>query len=182
MSDAKIREAVRKLAGTQLKDEVYYIPCVVNTVDLSTRTCDCTPIGGDSGTDIPGVLLMAEVEDGWLYQPTEGSTVIVSYSKRSAPYISLFSSIDNAFIVVAGVVQFDDGSYGGMTKTLELQLQLNKTNNLLNAILDILNGTPIPEPGNGDPSALQAALRAAISGQELGDYSQIENQKITHGI
>lgn len=181
MSDGSIRAAIQKIAGNDLDDKVQYVSCTVNFADASTRTCDCTPIGGDSGTDIPNVLLMADVDDGWLLIPAEGSTVIVSYSTRNEPYVSLFSAIDKAFFVVGGVIQFNGGEFGGLTKTLELQLQLDKTNQLLTALLTVINGAPIPEPGSGSPSALQIALKTALVGQELGDYSNIENTSIIHG-
>jgi hypothetical protein len=182
MSDDAIKQAIQKMAGTHLKDEVYVTRCSVNSYDPSTRTVDCSPIDGSSGTDIPNVQLMADVDDGFLLVPEIGSTVIVNHSKYGTPYVSLFSGIASRLDCASGVIQYNDGSFGGLTKTLELQTQLDKTNQLLTAILDIINGVPIDEPGSGAPSALQAALRAALSGQELGDYSQIENTRITHGI
>lgn len=181
MSDGSIASAIRFHAGSDLSDPVRYVPCTVNSSDPSTRTCDCSPIGGDSGTDIPNVQLMADVEDGWLLIPSDGSTVIVTYSTRNEPYVSLFSGIESAFFVVSGVIQLRDGAFGGLTKTLELQLQLDKSNQLLAALLLVINGVPILEPGSGSPSALQIALKAALVGQQLGDFSQIENTNITHG-
>jgi hypothetical protein len=43
-----------------------------------------------------------------------------------------------------------------------------------------LQNTVINEPGSGSPSALQAALKIALTGQQLGDYSQIEDTKVKH--
>lgn len=180
MSDRKLIEAVRKIAGTQFRDDVSVIACTVESVDPSTRTCDCTAIGGQGVTDIPNVQLMTEVEDGLLLLPAIGSTVFVVYSTYSPPYVSLFSKIDQV-LFTAGAIQFNDGSYGGLTKTPTLRDQLNKNNELLSAILDVLNGAPIDEPGSGAPSALQIALRTAIAGKPLGDFSDIENEIITHG-
>ena len=84
-------------------------------------------------------------------------------------------------ITSSGTMKLNDGSLGGLTKTPELQKQLNKTNDLLNAMIKIINGTVITEAGNGATSALQKALSGAISSLQLGDYSQIENTDITHG-
>ena len=77
-------------------------------------------------------------------------------------------------------IVFDGGVNGGLTITPKLVQELNKNNTLLQAIITILSGSPIPEPGNGSPSALQTALKGAISGKELGDFSEIENSKIKH--
>jgi hypothetical protein len=57
----------------------------------------------------------------------------------------------------------------------ELKTQLDKTNTLLQAIINIISGTVITEPGSGAPSALQTALSAAITGKTLGDYSDIKS-------
>ena len=88
-----------------------------------------------------------------------------------------------AFLMYANEVellQFNGGENGGLTITPELVTQLNKTNEMLQAVLGVLSGAPIPEPGNGSPSALQAALKTAVAGKELGNYNNIENSKITH--
>lgn len=188
-ADRQIAEAVQKLAGTHLTDEMYMLVCTVDAVDVDSRTCDCTAVTGTAVTDMPGVQLMAEVDDGMLYIPAVGSTVIVMYSKRNVPYIALYSELSAIYCVVGnttlditnGLIRFNDGAFGGLTKTLELKAQLQKTNDLLTQILNVLTGTVITETGNGAPSALQAALKAAIAGYGLGDYSNIENKSITHG-
>lgn len=88
-----------------------------------------------------------------------------------------------AFLLYANEVellQFNGGENGGLTITPELVEQLNKTNELLQAVIAVISGSPIPEPGNGSPSAFQTALKGAITGKTLGDYSNIEDTKITH--
>jgi hypothetical protein len=62
-----------------------------------------------------------------------------------------------------------------MVKGSELETQLEKNNDLLQAIIDILTGTVIDEPGSGSPSALQAALKTAIGSKVLGVYSHIKS-------
>lgn len=188
-ADRQIAESIQKLAGTHLTDEMYMLICKVDAVDIDGRTCDCTAVTGTAVTNLPGVQLMAEVDDGMLYVPAQGSTVVVMYSKRNVPYIALYSELSAIYCVVGntsmeitnGLVKFNGGSFGGLTKTPELKTQLEKTNNLLTQILNVLTGPPITEPGNGSPSALQVALSAAIAGFELGDYTNIENKSITHG-
>ena len=68
-----------------------------------------------------------------------------------------------------------------MPKAIELKTQLNKNNILLAHIMAIINGPPVTEPGNGAPSALQIALKSAISSDQLGDFSNIENPNVKHG-
>ena len=40
---------------------------------------------------------------------------------------------------------------------------------------------PVNEPGNGSPSVLQAALKAALSNSALPDYSNVESDTVQHG-
>ena len=70
-------------------------------------------------------------------------------------------------------IQYEDGTYlnydiSSHTLTVQLcqgaTLKVNANNQALNALLEIVNGTPINEPGNGSPSALQAALKLALTG------------------
>jgi hypothetical protein len=97
--NGKIKDAVTQLAGTYLNDEVYMVVCTVTAVDVPSRTCTCTTITGAASTDLQGVQLMAEVDDGLLLLPTVGSTVVVSYSKQNVPYVALYSQIDKVVIV-----------------------------------------------------------------------------------
>jgi hypothetical protein len=80
----------------------------------------------------------------------------------------------------ADLIEFNGGNNGGLAITPTLIDELNKTNALLQAIINIINGAAISEPGNGSASALQTALKTAIINKKLGDYSQIENKQITH--
>lgn len=87
---------------------------------------------------------------------------------------------ETTVLINKDVFSFNGGSLGGLTKTQELKTQLDKTTQLLQQLITVLSGAPIPEPGNGAPSALQTSLAAAIAGLSLGDFSNIENEKITH--
>lgn len=165
MGDRKIQEAIQQLAGTHLTDEVYMIPCVVDSVDLETRSCDCTPIGGNASTEISGVQLMAEVDDGWLLEPAIGSTVIVCYSRRNVPYIALFSELERVTLVTKSGIQFNGDEFGGLVKIEALVTKLNNLEsafNALNAKVAILA-----------PPALPALV--------LTTRLELENDKVQHG-
>ena len=82
--------------------------------------------------------------------------------------------------VTDGLVQFNDGSLGGLTKTLELQAQINKLNTLVGHLVGIINGIAVLEAGGGAASALQAALKAAILTDTVGDFSNIEDTTVKH--
>lgn len=188
MSDRSILEAVNQLVGTQLKDITGMVVASVLSVDVDNRTCECVAISGVAEGDIPGVQLMASIDDGVLYVPAIDSTVILMYSIKNVPYVAMYSELsaiyfdvgNSTITVTPDLIQFNNGTFGGLTNTIELREQLNKTNQLLQSLLNIITGPPIPEPGNSAPSALQTALSAAITGLALGTFENIEDTTITH--
>ncbi len=96
----------------------------------------------------------------------------------------IIAPIDDFEYVVVMFSQLDsikmlNGSYGGLTKTQELKTQLDKTNAVLQAVVDSLkNWTVVANDGG---AALKAFFNIQLGIKVVGDYSQIENDKITHG-
>ncbi|GAG76973.1 unnamed protein product, partial [marine sediment metagenome] len=137
----------------------------------------------DGGSDILDVYLEADqgsaTSKGFFVVPAVGSLVIATFTSKEEAFISAWTEIDK---VVSKQTEwiFNNGANGGLTITPELKTQLDTTNELLQALIDIISGAPINEPGNGAPSALQIALSAAITGMDLGDYSAIENELVKH--
>jgi hypothetical protein len=164
--------AIQKLAGTYLKDIISIYPCEVISVDKENRQCDCTPIGSDSTTDLPGVLLCAENNNGLVVFPKVGSTVIVALSTRNYAFILMYSDLDS--------VQFMDGTYGGLVEVEPLVNKINALENLVNNILNVLKTTTIPlAPSGTYPFAPLYASLTDIS--PITDKSDIENTLVTHG-
>lgn len=189
MSDRQIQDAIERMAGTHLKDELYMIQCTVDSVDLSARTCNCTAVGGQAVNEINDVRLMADVDDGFLIVPSIGSTVFVTYSKRNDPIISLFSSVDQVIIITGstllsvkdGSVTFNDGSFGGLIKIDELTKKLNNLESLVNDlatkynqhthILTLSSGTGTAAPTTTqEPKTLTATQK-----------KDLENALVKHG-
>lgn len=136
--EKNIEVAIQRLAGTYLKDIIQIFLCNVDSVDKPNRQCDCTPIGGDANTSLPGVLLCAENNNGLVVFPSVGSTVIVALSTRNSAFVLMYSDIDE--------VVFMDGSFGGMVKLLDpndaqsgVLARLNNIENLLNEFIIIYN-------------------------------------------
>ena len=206
MSDDKIREAVRKLAGTQLSDEVFLVSCMVESVDEGARTCDCINIEGGAVTDIPNVQLMAEVDDGMLMLPTVGSTVIVLYAKRAIPLVVMFSEVDKVLMISGNsvvsitndnvkisngsssatiadqLIQFNDGSLGGLVKVKDLTTKLNNLEKAYNDLATKFNShTHILTLSSGTGTAAPTTSPEAttlISTQQ----ADIENTNTKHGL
>lgn len=88
--------------------------------------------------------------------------------------------IGESVLTVRGDLISMNGEDYSLVKSEVLKEELDKTHNLLSALLNVLGGAPIPEPGNGAPSALQAALSGAVAALSLGSFNNIANEKIKH--
>jgi len=165
MSDDSIKEAVRKLAGTHLQDSIHLITATVNEVDQLSRTALCTPIKGAAPTQITAYF-MTEVDDGVMFIPTVGSTVLIISSTQNLPYIIQYSGLDKIFLVALLGIQFNGGEFGGIPIAQALATAFNliiDAFNLLNTKVNTLAPTPVIPP--------------------LVDVvvTDLENQNITHG-
>ena len=125
--------AIRKLAGTHNADKLTIADCLVDSVDIASRTCSCTPLNDISIAQIQGVRFQSTIDDGVILQPTVGSTVTVLLSTRVAPLIISYSELDEVYIV-APQVQFNQGNLGGMVKVISLVGKLNAIEQQLNTI------------------------------------------------
>lgn len=166
----------------------------VVAVNMDNFTCDVDP--NDGGAELQDIKLRPVVDDsklGLILIPAVGSEVKVCQSDNleHSMFLIQYGEIEQVLfehksgttikIDKEGSVLLNGDSFGGIVKAKELQSQLNKTNQKLDAMFKIINGTPIPEPGSGSPSAFQTALKAATSSLQLGKYNEIENLKIKHG-
>jgi phage baseplate assembly protein gpV len=77
-------------------------------------------------------------------------------------------------------VIFHGGVNSGMVKAPVLKTESEKDKAIIDTILTVLNGASIPEPGSGSPSALQIALKSALTGKSSGVWTGLENDKIKH--
>lgn len=169
-------QVIQRLSGTYLKDIINIYSCNVDSVDAPNRTCDCTPIGGDANTSLPGVLLCAENNNGFICFPSVNSTVIVALSTRNTAFVLLYSDIDS--------VQFMDGSLGGMVKVIDLVSKLNKLENKVNDIIAKHNAhihlavdsvTSAPVTVSPTVSQIIGALTPTVR-------ADVENDLITQGV
>jgi hypothetical protein len=180
MGDRKIQEAVRQLAGTQFSDDVSLVACTVDSVDLETRTCDCTPIGGNASTEISGIQLMAEVDDGFLLEPAIGSTVIVCYSKRNVAHIAMYSELSKVTLVATNKIQLQGGEFGGLVKVIELTAKINRLENDINTLKAAFSSwVTVPSDGGAALKVISAAWAANTI--QVTAKAEIENTSVIHG-
>ena len=168
MDNNDIRKSIQKIAG-QGKQHIVSIPAKVTAVN--DNLCDVEPTNGD--VEILDVRLQSSNVPGLYIKPVIDSIVYITRMDSDNYFVVMYSEIE--------LIELGGDKYGGLTITPELKDNLDKNNELLQALLNIISGSPIPEPGNGSPSALQTALAGAILGKTLGNFDDIENEKIKHG-
>lgn len=161
-----IREAVRKIMENKIGDEKAML-CTV--VSVSGSTCNVTTL--DTEVNLFDVRLQTSAANGVLLTPKVGSIVVVNPITDFEFVVIMFSEID--------AIKLLDGSFGGLTKTQELKTQLDKTNDVVQAIVDTLQQwTPVSNDGG---AALKAFFPTKLLAKVVGDYSNIENSLIQHG-
>jgi hypothetical protein len=116
---------------------------------VKTASGGMVSISGDAKT---GVMTLA-VNGGTLSQ----LNILVSNADKTATIKvqcrgDVTLELDDTFQIKDKTLKINGGTEPMVLGT-ELQTQLNKTNELLQALLDIINGPSIPEPGNSSPIA-----------------------------
>jgi hypothetical protein len=161
-----LREGIQMINKDALRSGVIRLASVVSVEDDT-----CTVMMIDTETEIAGVRLQVNAGDGALYTPAVGSVVMLAKISDFDFGVVMFSALAE--------IKFLDGSFGGLTKTQELKTQLDKTTEIVSLIMQtLMTWTPVTNDGG---AALKAAAIAALTGKVVGDYSNIENDKITHG-
>lgn len=104
--------------------------------------------------------------------PKEGSYVTCSVRNNNAKevYVSQYGEVDE--VVING------GELGGLTITPKLVEELNKTNELVSAIKESLDGW-VTSPSDGG-AALKTLWTSKGTGKDIGDFSEIEDTKVKH--
>jgi hypothetical protein len=138
--------------------------CVVKATGTDEEYLDVRLLGASDNIPKPTVFF-----------PKVGSTVGITplFNSRNLMAVCLITEVDEVLL--------NGGEFGGLVKADVLKDELDKTNQLLNGILNVINGANIPEPGNGAPSAFQAAVKSALIGKSLGNFDSIKNDTIKHG-
>lgn len=169
---------------------------VVKSVDEAKGTMEVWPDDGDKGFFFP-VMLRSSVKDlkGIVMIPKVGSEVTyASIGGANEFTIVNASELDKVLIDVGKIsiscndIVINNGDNHGMALVMKVAEEFQKVQKDVNQLKGLLNGiftAPIPEPGNGAPSAFQTAMRSALSGWissnlSLTTKNNIENTKIKH--
>jgi hypothetical protein len=175
----EIKEIIERLANTNNREFVSLVKCTVLSVNESEGTAVCEPVSSKIQSEIT-VSLSLENGDNIECVPSVGSTVLIGITTNDLFVLLSVSDCDKIFISSNDLIQLNGGEFGGLVKVEELKTQLEKTNELVNAIANSLkNWTPVPSDGG---AALKAFATAQIGIKTTGNFDNIENESITHGI
>ncbi|MGP1427462.1 MAG: hypothetical protein ACTTKB_04505 [Treponema sp.] len=151
------------------------VPCKDDRVLL-------VPAGGTGEQVVAGVLNKsqgAKSGERILFARDENGKIVAKIKMLNSGNIEIEADGD-CKVKAKGNIEINGSDYGGLIKIEELKTQLQKNTAILNGLLGALK-VPAAEPGNGSPSAFQAALLGAIGTMQTGDFSNIENKKVVHG-
>lgn len=166
--EEKLIERLRALGKVPMIIE----PATVKSVDAEKLTC---VVELSDETEISDVRLKAaidNVKDGLVQIPVVGSTVLVGSigNKVGVRAVIMFSQVSEVLI--------NNGDNGGLINIQTLITELNKTNEVVNAIKDsLLNWTPVPNDGG---SALQVYANTQLAGKATGEFDNMEDTKVKH--
>lgn len=175
-----IRDIIKELVKDN-DSEIFSKVCKVLSVDEEQRTANLEPIDGTA--DILNARLQASTAQptGVAMIPKVGSMVIASFISPSKSWISGVDEPEKILIDAPEMI-INGGGLKGLIIYDQLKAELERNKAILEGILGVLRGASIPEPGNGSPSALQAALKAALIGKQTGDFgNHLINEKVKHG-
>jgi hypothetical protein len=165
------KELIERLSALIEKGKAFHV-CKV--LEVNGMNCLVQPDNGD--VEIGAKLSLVDNPD-FLIVPEVGSYVIVAerrINKSERQYFIIYCTR-------AQSIKLNGDQFGGLVKADVLKAELDKTNEVVNAILSIINGAIVPEPGNGANSALQAAIKGAVIGKAVGNFGSIKNDTIKHG-
>lgn len=184
---------IRTLLFELLKQNlpVQCMEATVKSVDKERRTCLLVP--NDGGPELFDARLTAIVDNQESYMamyPEPGSIVLATVINNDPKdvYVLAISEIESLEIKIGeSTVKssaeghiFNGGSLGGMTITPTLRAELDKTNAVVKSLLDVINGPQLTTLPVGYPDPVQVAMKSAVMGKEIGDFSSIENEKVKH--
>jgi hypothetical protein len=177
MSDS-IRQAIQQLAGAHLVDKPHVAIAQVISSDVQGCTCAVELVNAKTSEKKLTVSLMADVSDGLLMIPADGSTVVVAWSDRMLPYVAMFSDLKDVYLDATGKITMNQGTEGGLVKVRDLVVKLNNLENKVNAIIASYNAHVHPDPASGTTGAPTVPITGTLTPTQVVD---IENPNVTHG-
>ncbi len=172
---------IRELLKALIKEEIVVInfEAKVISVDKDKDTC---VVQAEDAPEIEGVKLrsiIGNITTKLIVYPKVSSYVTVSvlHNMPNELYVSQVSEVDE-IATNCEQVTYNGGEHGGIVNWPDLKTQLDKTNEVVNAIVESLT-TWVPIANDGG-TALKTKAIAELAGKTTGVYTDLEDTKIKH--
>lgn len=170
MSDtSEIKRAIKQIAKGE--DLLPSVVCIVDSVDLTAKTCYCIPVTGEA--DLLDVALIADPDKkGFMAVPKVGSTVYVKFKGKYSAFVAMTSEID--FLYLNG------DNYSGLVKISDLVTKLNRLESDLNTLKAAFSAwVVVPNDGGAALKAITATWFANTI--TATTQAMLENTTVKHG-
>jgi len=182
--DANIPDArLTASIDTEIISGVIFIPKVGSSVIVSFLDTSDTEAYVSSFGEVEKVIIkfsevaFAELSEQVFHYKNDQTEVNFTSDQQ------IFKVGEMFFEMKADKLLLNGENGGGLLNINELKAAWDQNKAILDALLQVIGGAPINEPGNGAPSVLQATLKAALSGKQSGVFNeeQLTSKTVMHG-
>jgi hypothetical protein len=138
---------------TKQPGEMYSTVCVVDSVDVTARTCKAIPVDGKA--EIFDVRLQANLNMalGIVSIPKEGSHIVVTWLNKEAAYVALTTEIEKVIITCdqAEMILSKDG-FSMKSSTSTLRAEVMALSEIINDLIGTLESFELNTTGAPGPT------------------------------
>ncbi|MBT1702963.1 hypothetical protein [Chryseosolibacter indicus] len=177
MKEAEIRERLKQMASEVGPDTTMIAQ--VKSVDEDAMTCEL--YDDESGLDFYDVRLRPVIDgkQSLTLVPKINSWVLAVRLEDSEDWMIIACGEFEKFKLSCDTIEINGGEKGGLVNWPDAKVQLDLVKQLITGLQNVLS-TPINEPGNGSPSAFQAALNSTLSSIQVPNFDDLEDTKVKH--
>lgn len=150
----------------------------VKSVDMDAMTCDLHD--EESGLDFFDVRLRTVLNgtSSLTIIPKLDTWALAVRVEDTDDWMILAVGEMDKYLVDCDQVVYNGGTNGGLLNWPDAKEQLDKTNQVVQALVDALTGwTPVPSDGG---AALKTYATAQLAGKSIGSFDGLEDTKVTH--
>ena len=151
----------------------------VVSVDEVKETCVVKPVDAPELLGVRLKSIIGNTTTSLVIIPKVGSYVTVSVLNNieTETYVTQFSEVEKILTNCDNVI-YNGGTKGGLVNWPDAKVQLDKTNEVLQAVVDALkNWTPVASDGG---AALKTFFNLQLGSKTKGDFNNLEDTKVKH--
>lgn len=151
----------------------------VLSVDEVKETCVVKPVDGPELLGVRLKSIIGNTATKLVIVPKVGSYVTVSVLNNidTETYVTQFSEVEK-IITNCDQVIYNGGNKGGLVNWPDAKVQLDKTNEVLQVIVDSLkNWVPVASDGG---AALKTYFNTQLGVKTKGNFDNLEDQRVKH--